>query len=71
MTTEIKTETFTHPETKGSITRDYIYTKDDEGNVINKEFYVPQDSEATKLIKVLQSATIEEIQMIKDLLKWI
>jgi hypothetical protein len=67
MIIEIKTETIKHPEL-GDLIKQYIYTKDDNGNVIVKEFYDPLNTEAAKLIKILQSATPAEVIQIKTLL---
>lgn len=43
MTTEIVTEVFQHP-TSGQITRTYLITRDDQGVIVNKEFYEPKFS---------------------------
>lgn len=66
MITEIKTEIVSHP-VLGDLTKKFIYTKDENGNIINKEFYVPE-YKVRKLIDTLKEATPEEIIEIKKIL---
>ena len=60
-------EIFIHPKV-GEITKQCLYTFDANGNLINKEAYVPEVINRFSLVEIFQKLTSDELAEIKKIL---